>query len=132
MGGMSGKNSGSDGSDGFDLGRMTADERIVQRGLWQKLRRTAGRVPFAREAVAAWCCATDRKTPLRIKAILLGALAYFVLPTDLIPDFLAGFGYTDDVAVFWAAWQAVSGHITEEHRARADVLLEREGVTARE
>lgn len=108
--------------------RMTADARVVRRGLWHKLRRSAGRVPFAREAVAAWCCATDRKTPLHIRAAAFGALAYFVMPADAVPDFIAALGYTDDITVFWAAWRAIAGHITEEHRERADVLLDREGV----
>lgn len=120
---------GEDGH-GFELHRMAEDERLVRRGFWRKLRRTAGRIPFAREAVAAWCCATDPKTPVRVKAILLGALAYFVLPTDVIPDFVVALGYTDDIAVFWAAWQAVSGHVTAEHRIKADELLERDQVAA--
>ena len=111
-----------------DPERTRFNERIVRRGIWRKLRRTAGRVPFAREAVAAWCCATDRKTPRRVKAILLAALAYFVMPADLVPDFVAGLGYTDDITVFWGAWKAVSAHITEYHRAQADGLLEMEGI----
>ena len=61
-------------------------------------------------------CARDPKTPARVKAILIGALAYFILPTDVITDVLLGLGFADDAAVFWAAWKAVSGHITEGHR----------------
>ena len=75
-----------------------------------------GSIDFAREAVAAWHCARDPKTPARVKAILIGALAYFILPTDVITDVLLGLGFADDAAVFWAAWKAVSGHITEGHR----------------
>jgi uncharacterized membrane protein YkvA (DUF1232 family) len=114
---------------GFDLDRMADDERIVKRGFWGKLRRTAGRVPFAREAVAAYCCATDPATPMRVKAIILAALAYFVVPTDLIPDVILGLGFTDDIAVFWAAWRAVSGHITDAHFERARKLLAQSGET---
>jgi uncharacterized membrane protein YkvA (DUF1232 family) len=109
----------------FDLSQMESDERIVRHGFWRKLRRTAGMIPFAEEAVAAYCCARDSNTPMHVKAVILGALAYFVVPTDLIPDFILGFGYTDDIAVFWAAWRAISGHITDEHRTRAAELLER-------
>ena len=60
-----------------------------------------------------------------MKAILIGALAYFILPTDVIPDMLLGLGFTDDAAVFWAAWKAVSGHIKADHRALAAAALDR-------
>jgi len=89
------------------------------RGFWGKLRATVGFVPFSEEAAAAYFCAMDPVTPARVKAILVAALAYFILPADMIPDLIVGVGFTDDAAVFWAAWSAVSGHITEEHRSRA-------------
>lgn len=107
-------------------GDPTGDnERIVERGFWQKLRRTAGFIPFAEEAVAAYYCARDSNTPRHVKAAILAALAYFVVPTDLIPDIILGLGYTDDIAVFWAAWRAISPHVTDEHHGRAAHLLER-------
>ena len=110
---------------GFDMSRIQSDENIVRLGFWRKLRRTAGVIPFSEEAVAAYCCARDSNTPIHVKAIILGALAYFVMPADLIPDIIFGLGYTDDIAVFWAAWRAISRHITNEHRTRAAELLER-------
>ena len=35
--------------------------------------------------------------PKRVKIIVIGALAYFIAPIDVIPDFIAGIGYTDDL-----------------------------------
>ena len=113
---------------GFDLGDYETQEKMVREGLWTKLRRAIGSIDFAREAVAAWYCARDPATPARVKAILIGALAYFILPTDVIPDVLIGLGFTDDAAVFWAAWQAVSSHITEDHRQQAEIALERQDI----
>lgn len=113
---------------GFDLGDYETQEKMVRDGLWAKLRRAVGSIDFAREAVAAWYCARDPATPARVKAILVGALAYFILPTDVIPDVLLGLGFTDDAAVFWAAWKAVSGHITDEHRAQADAAFDRQEI----
>ena len=113
---------------GFDLGDYETQEKMVREGLWTKLRRAIGSIDFAREAVAAWYCARDPATPARVKAILIGALAYFILPTNVIPDVLIGLGFTDDAAVFWAAWQAVSSHITEDHRQQADIALERQDI----
>lgn len=84
-----------------------------------KLRPLVGRIPFADEILAAWYCATDRQTPTWVKATLLGAIAYFVAPIDAIPDFILGLGYTDDAAILIGAVKAVSGSITDAHRARA-------------
>ena len=50
------------------------------------------RIPFAEDLVAAYYCALDRDTPGYVRAVLFGALAYFVLPIDVVPDFLAGLG----------------------------------------
>ena len=69
--------------------------------------------------MAAFYCATDSATPLPIRATLMGALAYFILPIDAIPDILLGLGYTDDAAIMIAAYTAARVHITEAHRAQA-------------
>ena len=107
----------------LDLARIAADERIVERGCWRKLRHTAGLITFTREAVAAYYCARDPSTSLSVKATILATLAYFVVPMDLIPDVILALGYTDDITVFWAAWRIVSRHITDAHRRRAAELL---------
>lgn len=105
--------------------RIAADEETVRRGFWRKLRRLAARLPFAEDLLAAHYCAFDRQTPLHVKAALLGALAYFVLPADLIPDVLPVIGYTDDAAVLAAAIKLVASHITPEHREAAQRMLAR-------
>jgi uncharacterized membrane protein YkvA (DUF1232 family) len=75
------------------------------------------------EVLAGYYCALDPHTPARVRAILLAALAYFVLPLDSVPDFLLGFGFTDDIAVLMAALGAVRSNITEAHRAAARKAL---------
>jgi uncharacterized membrane protein YkvA (DUF1232 family) len=100
-----------------------AEDR-VEREFWRKLRRAAGRVPFAEDAVAAYYCAFDHKTPGFVRGILIGALAYFIVPADVIPDVVAGLGFTDDATVLTAAVTAVAGHIREPHRAAARRFFE--------
>lgn len=100
------------------------DERRVRRGFWRTMRRAAGRIPFAEDAGAAYFCALDPATPGRVRGVLLAALAYFVLPADMIPDFVAGLGFTDDATVLMAAVAAVSPHIRRRHRERARRVLE--------
>ena len=108
----------------YDPRSHARDRGRVERGFWTKVRRTLGRVPFVEEAVAAYFCAIDRDTPLQVKAILMGALAYFVVPTDMIPDFIAVLGFTDDAAVFYAALRMVAPHIQDRHRDRARGTLD--------
>ena len=100
-------------------------EARVKAGFWRKVRRLSGRVPFLEEAVAAYYCATDSRTPARVRGVLIAALAYFVVPTDLIPDFIASLGFTDDAAVLFAAIQTVAPHIKDDHRAQARAALQR-------
>jgi uncharacterized membrane protein YkvA (DUF1232 family) len=108
----------------YQLPAMIArNERTVERSFWKKLLRVAGRIPFAEDLAAAYFCAVDPKTPTRVKGVLLAALAYFVTPIDLIPDFIAGFGFTDDAAVLATAIGLVSSHVKERHHARARSAL---------
>jgi uncharacterized membrane protein YkvA (DUF1232 family) len=97
-------------------------ERVRAR-FWQTLKRGARHIPFIEDLVAAYYCAMDPKTPLRVRGVLLAALAYFVKPVDFIPDFLVLFGFTDDVAVIGAAIAAIRGHMTEAHYAAARQAL---------
>ena len=103
--------------------QILEDEVRVRDGFWCKTRRTLGKVPFTEDAVAAFYCATDSTTPLPIRATLFGALAYFVMPFDAIPDFFVGLGFTDDAAVLIAAFTAAKVHITDMHREKARAWL---------
>ena len=102
---------------------LAHNTRKVEKSFWQKLLKVAGRIPFAEDAAAAYFCATDPATPSSVKGILIAALAYFVTPVDLIPDFIAGIGFTDDAAVLAMALSLVAGHIKPRHRRRARAAL---------
>ncbi len=100
-----------------------SDEKRVQGDFWPKLAQNLSRLPFADEVVAAYYCAFDPATPLKVKGILVAALAYFILPFDVIPDFLLGIGFTDDIAVLLAAIKVVRGSINQSHRDKARAKL---------
>jgi len=102
---------------------IARNRSTVERGFWKKLLRVAGQIPFAEDLAAAYFCAVDPLTPGRVKGVLFAALAYFVIPTDAIPDFIAGFGFTDDAAVLAIAIGLVSRHIKPHHRRRARSAL---------
>jgi uncharacterized membrane protein YkvA (DUF1232 family) len=102
-----------------------AYEAPDERRFWAKLRRVLAQIPFAEDLLAGYYCAADRATPTHVRAILLGAVAYFVLPADAVPDLFAGIGFTDDAAVLAAALTAVGRHLQPRHRAQARERLER-------
>ena len=105
---------------------MMERERKVRRDFWAKLKRFAGMVPFVDDLVAAYYCALDPATPMRVRGMLLAALAYFILPTDIIPDMIAGLGFADDAALLTAVVGLVATHITPIHRAAAARALDKE------
>ena len=104
---------------------ISRNEDTVRSGFWVKLKRVLSRVPFAEDAVAAWFCAFDPQTPLRVRGILLAALAYFVLPFDVVPDMVLGIGFTDDLTVLMTAVALVGAHMRPEHRRQARQALDR-------
>ncbi|MBI1620864.1 YkvA family protein [Aquamicrobium zhengzhouense] len=99
-------------------------EKRVRAGFWRTARRAAKHIPFMEDVVASYYAALDSRTPLRVRGTLLAALAYFVMPLDMIPDFIAAFGFTDDIAVLTGAIAAIRGHIRPEHRQAAREALD--------
>ncbi len=94
-------------------------EERVRGKFWATFRKAAQYIPFAEDLVAAYYCAFDPSTPNRVRLVLIGALAYFVLPFDAVPDFIVGLGFTDDVTILAAAIATVGAHIKPAHREAA-------------
>lgn len=93
--------------------------------LWRKIERTAKQAG-AKTVYAALVLYYALYSPTishKDRTIIIGALGYFILPIDLIPDFIAGAGYTDDVAALLYAAYKVARNITPEvkEKARAKV-----------
>jgi uncharacterized membrane protein YkvA (DUF1232 family) len=63
--------------------------------------------------------------PMKVKATIVGALGYFILPIDLIPDVALGVGFIDDLGVLTAALLQVAVHVDDEVKAKAKEKLQR-------
>lgn len=100
------------------------NEETVRCRFWPTVRANLHRIPFARDAVAAYYSLMDPATPVSTRAVLAGALAYFVMPVDLIPDAVVALGFTDDAAVLMMALNAVRGSLTPDHYDRAGAALQ--------
>src|SRR6476620_6434183 len=102
--------------------RVEGQERDLRRDFWSTLRSFAGRLPFVEDLVAAYYCALDPATPMRVRGILLAALAYFIVrwryrPLTWLWRF-PGLAFTDDAAVLTAVF-GLTSHIKPIHRAAA-------------
>lgn len=100
-------------------GYNRAQELYVRNRFWDKVKKTVSRVPFVPDAIAMYYCTLDLKTPIWAKATILAALAYFILPTDAVPDIIPIAGFTDDAGAIAAALAAVNSNLNDEHRQKA-------------
>lgn len=116
-------NTPDDDLENFDAEKMQSERMLVMREFAKKLKSNLGKVPFSEDITACFYCAMDGNTPKFAKAILFSALAYFIIPTDVIPDFIAGLGFTDDAGVLLAAMKTVHSHINDSHREKARAFL---------
>jgi uncharacterized membrane protein YkvA (DUF1232 family) len=111
------------------LGPEDASEKEarVRDRFWPTVKRALRHVPFIDEVVAAYYAMLDPETPVASRLTLIAALAYFVTPFDLVPDFILAIGFLDDASVLLAAITAVRSSIKDEHRAAArQALAERQ------
>lgn len=116
----------ADFSAGFEpADRLAQDRESVRKRFWIKLKQVAAKLPFTEDLLAAYYCAFDKQTPRHVQVALMGALAYFVLPFDFVPDMMPVLGFTDDAAVLATAIRLVASHITDDHRAAARAALRR-------
>lgn len=93
--------------------------------LWTKLFRHAKTAGFEVVEKVLWLyyAAQDSQTPRWAKTTIYGALGYFIFPLDAIPDFVAVFGYTDDLSVLVAALATVSAYITDDVKGRTQLKM---------
>jgi uncharacterized membrane protein YkvA (DUF1232 family) len=116
----------SEHTAGFEPAEQLAKDReSVRKRFWIKLKRVVAGLPFAEDLLAAYYCAFDKQTPRHVQVALLGAIAYFILPFDFIPDMMPILGFTDDAAVLATAIRLVATHIRPEHRDAARAALKR-------
>jgi uncharacterized membrane protein YkvA (DUF1232 family) len=100
---------------------------LVQQG-WTKAGAAGGRGVLAEvweslrtllRLIRAYARGDYRDVPTGSLVLIVAAVLYFVLPIDLVPDFIVGLGYVDDVAILgwvistaggvladFAAWEA--------------------------
>ena len=96
-----------------------------ERGLMKKLatmaRKAGVKVVYA--VLLLYYALQSPQTSVKDKSIIYGALGYFILPLDLIPDFIPLAGYGDDMGALLLAISRVVANITDDVRAQARLKL---------
>lgn len=95
-------------------------------GFWDKIKKhgkTAGAKVVYR-ALKLYYAAASKKTPIGIKALIYGALGYFIFPVDLVPDIIPVVGFADDLVALGTAIASAHAYITDEVRQQAKDKLE--------
>ncbi len=91
-------------------------------GFWTVVRSHRA-LSFLPDALALFYCLKDRQTPAWVKSLIVGALGYLVLPTDIVPDLLPVVGWLEDGGVITAIIAIIRAHIRPEHRQQAQQFL---------
>lgn len=92
---------------------------------WEKAKkygRLAGR-KVMEPAIIMYYCLKDNDTPIKIKVIIIGALGYFILPTDAIPDLSPVIGFSDDLGALLTAYEMAKAYTKPEHIEKAEAQL---------
>jgi uncharacterized membrane protein YkvA (DUF1232 family) len=76
------------------------------------------------KALWLYYAAQRPETPVWAKSVIYGALAYFVLPVDAIPDMVPVVGFSDDLGALAAAIGSVAMYITDDVKEQARAKLE--------
>lgn len=99
-----------------------------EKSFWDKIASAAGSAgrEVLEMALALFYCLIDKETPQWARLLIVGALAYFVLPLDAIPDWLIPAGYTDDLAIMAGAARALEQSLKRAHKDKAHEWLERQ------
>lgn len=75
------------------------EKNYSKKSFWEKLKKVGKKagIKLTAYAVALYCLLLDDNVSIKEKGMIIGALGYFISPLDLIPDIMAGVGYTDDI-----------------------------------
>ncbi len=107
----------------------TMDEKALQEhskhysenGLWEKIKKYSKKAGSSAvyAVLLLYYVLQKKEVPKKSKAVILGALGYFILPLDFIPDIAAGIGFTDDIGALVAALWQVSMYIDADVKQQA-------------
>ncbi|GAB6282141.1 MAG: hypothetical protein STSR0008_08850 [Ignavibacterium sp.] len=92
----------------FETDEVKSEEYVkknveyIEENLWEKLERVGKKISFTKDIKALYNYFRNADVSWYRKAIIIGALIYFITPIDAVPDLAPLFGYLDDLGVITA------------------------------
>ncbi len=108
------------------LEQMKKSEKyFTEEKFWDKLKKFAKKAGSSVVYAVLLLYYTLQKpeVPKKTKAVIIGALGYFILPVDLIPDMMLGVGFTDDLGALGIALFQVAMYIDDDIKLKAKIKL---------
>jgi uncharacterized membrane protein YkvA (DUF1232 family) len=107
-------------------GESEYEREYSDEGFWAKVGKyaKAAGIEVVERALQLYYVAQSPETPAWAKRVIYGALGYFVLPADAIPDFIPAAGYADDLGALVMALASVTLYITPAIKEQARRKLE--------
>lgn len=104
---------------------LTYQSHYSDSGLWTKIAKVAKQagVKVVYLALLLYYLLKDPNVSVKDKAIIYGALGYFILPLDLIPDSIPVVGFSDDLSALLFAVHSVWSNITPDVQSKARMKL---------
>ena len=98
---------------------------FTESDFWEKIQKVARKagIKVSYAALLLYYVLRSPATPSSDRMKIIGALGYFILPVDLIPDYLPVLGFSDDLAALTWALYSVAKNITPEVKVQAQEQL---------
>jgi uncharacterized membrane protein YkvA (DUF1232 family) len=96
-------------------------DQYSEKSLFEKIKKVAkaAGIKVIYYVLIAYYLLKKPEVPKKEKAIIIGALGYFIMPLDLVPDFTAGVGYVDDLGALALALGKVALYIDDDIKQKA-------------
>jgi len=100
-------------------------QEFEEKSFWEKVGEVAKKagLKVIYAALLLYYVMMSKNTPAKDKALIAGALAYFVSPIDIIPDGIPVVGFADDLVVLLFVLKTVRQNVTDEIKNQAKAKL---------
>lgn len=107
--------------ENYEKEMEVASKHYSDEKFWEKLKKFAKKagssVVYA--VLLLYYTLQKKEVPMKVKAVIIGALGYFILPIDLIPDMFVGIGFTDDLGALGVALFQVALYVDDHVKQQA-------------
>ncbi len=93
--------------------KFNVDKEFVEENFWEKVERVGKKISFTKDVKALFNYFSSKEIPWYRKSIVVGALVYFIVPIDSIPDIAPLVGYLDDLGVITAVIKYLGSELTQ-------------------